>query len=89
VKHVSPDVAIAQTGWENQYGFPKPDVMQRYREQGTQLLDTKHGTVTIRLGKHLGKSLNYSADQDINIEQYQAGFRGKRDTALQWWQWAL
>ncbi|MDX8403094.1 MAG: DNA internalization-related competence protein ComEC/Rec2 [Mariprofundaceae bacterium] len=89
VKHVSPDVAIVQTGWENRYGFPKPDVMQRYRDQGTQLLDTKHGTVTIRLGKHLDKSLNYSADQGVKVEQYQAGFRGKRDTALQWWQWAL
>lgn len=57
VKYVSPDVAIVQTGWKNRYGFPYTDVMQRYWEQGTQLLDTKHGAVTIRFNKHMDKSL--------------------------------
>ncbi|MES0371450.1 MAG: DNA internalization-related competence protein ComEC/Rec2 [Mariprofundaceae bacterium] len=89
VKHLSPDVAIAQTGWKNRYGFPYDDVVQRYLDQGSKLLDTKHGAVTIRFDKHEERSLAQPAAQGMKIEQYQTRFRGKRETALQWWHWAL
>lgn len=89
VNLLSPDVAIVQTGWKNRYGFPYDDVMQRYRDQGAQLLDTKHGAVTIRFNQHGEKRLAQPSGQGMKIEQFKTQFRGKRDTALQWWQWAL
>lgn len=93
VEDVSSTIAIAQTGWKNRYGFPYPDVMQRYQKQGVQLRDTKYGAVTIRFDDKPGLSTDRGVDSGVGrgmkIEQFQSEMRGKRETALQWWQAAL
>ena len=38
VNAVSPDFAVFTVGYRSRYGHPKPEVMQRYRDAGTQLL---------------------------------------------------
>ncbi len=93
VADVSPTIAIAQTGWKNRYAFPCPDVMQRYQKRGVQLRDTKYGAVTIRFDDKPGPGTDRGVDSGVHrgmkIEQFQSEMRGKRETALQWWQAAL
>lgn len=56
VKHTAANVAIASAGYKNRYGFPHPNVLARYHEQGTQVLNTAlDGAVRIKMTK--GKSL--------------------------------
>jgi len=80
IDRIRPTVAIAQSGFGNRYGFPKADVMQRYRERGSQLFDSKHGAIMIRFD---------TTEHGMEIEQYRPDIKGKRETALQWWQRAL
>ena len=77
VRVVRPDIAIAQSGWMNRYRFPRPEIVERYENRGTKMLDTKHGAVSIRFG------------EEMNIEQFRPKLMGKRDTALQCWRRAL
>ena len=37
---VSPQLAFVQAGYRNRFNHPSPDVVQRYRERGTTVLDT-------------------------------------------------
>lgn len=48
LQRVQPQVAIAQLGFENRYGFPHPEVARRYDELGIMLCRTdRDGAVTI------------------------------------------
>lgn len=40
VHAVDPNYALASTGYLNRYGFPKPQVVARWQEQGATVLDT-------------------------------------------------
>jgi len=76
VRAVMPGVVIAQTGYANRYGFPKPRVVQRYTRQGGQIWDTSQGAVIVIPD---GKNGIHAA--------YAAPVRSaKRHRALQWWQ---
>jgi competence protein ComEC len=37
---VGPRLVLFSTGFRNRYGFPKPDIIARYRQQGARPLDT-------------------------------------------------
>jgi competence protein ComEC len=48
---VAPRFALFPVGYRNRYGFPKPDVVARYRRREVGLFDTAHhGAIEIRLG---------------------------------------
>ena len=47
VNKVRPKVVIAQTGYNNHYGFPKDEVVKRYQDVGSQVLNTAHGAVKV------------------------------------------
>jgi competence protein ComEC len=48
LQHMQPQVAIAQLGFENRYGFPHPEVTRRYDELGTVLCRTdRDGAATV------------------------------------------
>jgi len=50
VKAVHPDYVLFPVGYRNRFGFPKPDVLERYRATGARSLDTAtSGAVQIRL----------------------------------------
>lgn len=50
VNAVHPEYVLFPVGYRNRFGFPKPDVVQRYRETGARILDTAtSGAVRIRL----------------------------------------
>jgi competence protein ComEC len=34
---VAAELALVPAGWANRWGFPKPDVAERYRAQGAQV----------------------------------------------------
>ncbi|MDE1887032.1 MAG: DNA internalization-related competence protein ComEC/Rec2 [Gammaproteobacteria bacterium] len=50
VEAVAPRVALFPVGYRNRWGFPNPQVVQRYRDAGASLLDTvSSGTVEMHL----------------------------------------
>jgi len=75
VRAVTPGVVIAQTGYANRYGFPKPRVVQRYKRQGGQVWDTSKGAVIVTPDDKNGIHATYTAP--VRSE--------KRYRALQWW----
>lgn len=81
IEKASPEIAIAQTGWANRYGFPADDVVARYRQSGAALFDSKYGAVTV--------VFDAVAESGMQTDQYRPEIIGKRETALQWWQRTL
>jgi len=52
---VSPTVALFPVGYRNRYGFPKAQIVQRYRDQQVRLFDTaRHGAIELQLGSKTG-----------------------------------
>jgi competence protein ComEC len=51
VNAVNPRYALFPVGYRNRYGFPKPDVVARYREEGAELYGTdRSGAITFHIG---------------------------------------
>jgi len=76
IRAARPDVAIAQTGYANRYGFPRPQVVQRYERAGARVWDTSEGAVMVVPDDNKG---------GIHVA-YVAPMRSdKRRRALQWW----
>jgi competence protein ComEC len=51
IRALAPSVAVAATGAGNRFGFPRPEVVERYRMAGISLLSTADcGAIRIRLG---------------------------------------
>jgi len=71
VNRVRPSIVIAQTGRNNHFGFPKDDVVQRYKDVGGDVWDTADGAVTWSI-------------LDGNVSQFNEPLKRKRDVALQW-----
>lgn len=78
VSALAPEHAVAQTGLRNRYGFPRPEVVERYRRQGSRVYNTAGGAVAFALAADGGKP--------ILARQYQEVSAGNRARALQWWQ---
>ncbi|HSG11791.1 MAG TPA: DNA internalization-related competence protein ComEC/Rec2 [Gammaproteobacteria bacterium] len=53
VAAVSPALALVPAGHRNRYRFPRPEVMARYKENGSQVLETgKSGAISVILRPH-------------------------------------
>jgi len=61
VKQVKPKIAIAQTGYQNSYGFPKEEVVKRYKDAGCQVLDTSKGAINITFKGNELETLQYAS----------------------------
>ncbi|HSN71391.1 MAG TPA: MBL fold metallo-hydrolase, partial [Steroidobacteraceae bacterium] len=54
-----PDLVVFAAGHRNRWGFPKPDVEQRWRDVGAATLGTaESGAITLRLGPDGPRSLD-------------------------------
>jgi len=71
VQRVQPEIVIAQAGKNNHFGFPKDDVVQRYKDVGSDVWNTADGAVIWSLS-------------DGKVSQFNAPLKRKRDVALQW-----
>jgi len=71
IKRVQPNIVIGQTGKNNHFGFPKGDVVQRYKDVGSDVWDTADGAVIWSI-------------LDGSVSQFKAPLKRKRDVALQW-----
>jgi len=80
IRALNPSLSIAQTGFHNRYGFPHHDVVTRYREEGSRVLNSADGAVFASWPDGSGS---------VEVERWgeKAGMR--REVALQWWalQW--
>ena len=55
VNVVAPEVVLLPFGYRNRFGFPDPEVMERYRERGVAILDTvNQGAITISVYQKKG-----------------------------------
>lgn len=53
VDAVRPALAIAAAGYGNQWDFPKPDVVARWRRAGAEVLDTGgQGAISVQVSEH-------------------------------------
>jgi len=48
VSGVMPSLAVAQTGFDNHYGFPRAEVVSRYQGVGASVRNTANGAVVVR-----------------------------------------
>ncbi len=48
VRSLLPALAVAQTGFGNHYGFPKTEVVNRYKAVGANVYNTANGAVIVR-----------------------------------------
>jgi len=74
---LQPGLAIAQTGFANRYGFPKPAVLKRYRSMHVDVRNTSDGALLVRWPENSAQPV---------IEQWQAHRLLRRELALEWWQ---
>ena len=72
---VHPHLAIAQTGYGNRYGFPAPEVLQRYSRLGTMLRNTADGAVAV----------DFMPSGTMQMLDISPVMSPKRKLALQWW----
>jgi len=51
VAAVQPKIAVFTSGYRNRFGHPRPEVLQRYIDQGSRLLRSdRHGAVRVEIG---------------------------------------
>jgi competence protein ComEC len=63
IRAVQPKYALIPAGYKNQYGHPKPEILQRYEQLGVEVLRTEYeGAISLRLGGDLLPS-SYRKDQ--------------------------
>ncbi|WP_370465478.1 DNA internalization-related competence protein ComEC/Rec2 [Mariprofundus sp. NF] len=74
VQALQPDMAIAQTGVGNRYGFPDARVLSRYREIGAEIANTADGAVLVGFS------------ETMQWQQWGFGGESRREMALEWWQ---
>lgn len=59
IRAINPEIAIIPVGYLNQYGHPKPDIVERYKKENIKLLDTvQQGAITFTLNKDDTKNLD-------------------------------
>ncbi|MDQ7011392.1 MAG: DNA internalization-related competence protein ComEC/Rec2 [Mariprofundaceae bacterium] len=80
LQRVKPAVAIAQTGYGNRYGFPRPEIIARYRKVGARVWNTADGAVEVRWPEPAN-----AAAARPEVRQYRPRPAAKREYALQWW----
>ncbi len=55
INEVEPEIVLFPAGFANRFGFPKLDIIERYRRQGAEILITgRDGAIRVELG-HPGK----------------------------------
>lgn len=74
VQHTSPRLVVAQTGFQNFYGFPKPEILRRYQAENSLIKNTAYGAVRIDFG----------AEKAMQIKQYQPNYMPKREQIREW-----
>jgi len=73
VAAVRPQVAVLSLGYRNRFGFPAPEVVERYIAAGARVLRTdRSGAVSVDLGEGLleGGPLEHSAERPIAVRAY-------------------
>ncbi|MDX8404567.1 MAG: DNA internalization-related competence protein ComEC/Rec2, partial [Mariprofundus sp.] len=70
-----PELAIAQTAAHNRYGFPRPEVVARYRAIDTRVYNSANGAVMV----------NWPQAHPVATHWSEAPF-SRRSMAQQWWQ---
>jgi competence protein ComEC len=76
---IHPRLAIAQTGFDNRYGFPAPVVLARYRALGSRISNTADGAVVV----------DFASDGGFRLLEVMPVGSEKRKLALQWWRHLL
>ena len=76
VEQLAPELAIAQAGLANHYGFPDPQVVATYQAVGTVVKQSAEGAVIVDL------SANKLVD---GLSQWREKSGSRRDIVCDWW----
>lgn len=72
VERLAPELAVAQTGVDNRYGFPASEVVGRYVAAGARVVNTAAGAVMVEWP---------DAQHPLQIRQWHVGRQSRRDLA--------
>ena len=77
VARLQANLVVAQTGFDNRYGFPIRTIVQRYQKHGARVKNSADGAVFLRwpAGKRNGDLLQWSENNG-----------GRRDMVRAWWE---
>lgn len=79
VASVAPEVVLIPAGYRNRFGFPHPDVVERYARSGAYILDTgDHGAIQVRIPRQ-GGSFQISAFRNLHRRFWHNETVPKRD----------
>lgn len=79
IRAVHPQVAIIPVGYRNQYGHPKPDIVERYNQAGIPILNSvRDGAVSFILNDKSKNSTWASTETDPHRSDIQSGIAMKR-----------
>jgi len=78
VAAVSPRLAVVQSGRHNRFGFPRPEIVARYRAAGAEIWNSADGAIL----------LTVAADGGWQLRQWPPPPLAKREAALAFWQGA-
>jgi len=60
VAAVSPRYVVFSAGYRNRWGFPAPEVRERYANRGAEMLGTAEaGAIRFRIGDGVGSPVRY------------------------------
>ena len=75
VSPLQPSLVIAQTGFGNHYGFPRADVVSRYKALGASIRNTANGAVLLHWPQ---------AGKPPDVRQWQEESGSRRVMVLDW-----
>ncbi len=76
VARLKTDLVVAQTGFDNRYGFPVRTVVQRYQKHGARVKNSADGAVFLR----------WPAEKKAaEVLQWGVNDEGRRDMVRAWW----
>jgi len=76
VRQLAPQLAVAQAGFANHYGFPDPQVVETYRSVGAAVENSAEGALIIDLAVK---------DLLTGVSQWGRVAGSRRELALEWW----
>jgi competence protein ComEC len=66
IEAVHPEVAVISLGYLNRFHFPAPEIVERYQEDGVQVLRTDDdGAISVVAGRNVYRLMTFRHDDNL------------------------